>query len=291
MKNPMNVLPPVLRHVYPLNSGLGTISNSRVFRFLDGNPGGDVVASVGRLKLIVPQDDYVGRSIKYFGDLDRKITWVVRRVLRPGDTALDIGANLGLLSFKMLEQVGEEGKVISFEPQSRMARYIERSISHNGIGNLSLQNIGLGDREGSLRLAIPEHNAGAASFVAGKEGRFEEVPVTTLDAFYRGHGLRDVRLIKIDVEGFEAQVFKGGEEFFTVVKPDVIVFEENDRSADIPESVSLVRSLGYEVYSLPKSLLSVKLETYRSAANAHDFVAVHQDASADLRRRLGILKA
>ena len=254
---------------------------------MDGNPAGDIVARSGRFHLMVPQDDYVGRSIKYFGDLDKKVTWVIRNVLQPGDTALDIGANLGLISFKMLDRVGASGTVIAFEPQSRMTDYIEQSISLNSIDNLFVHKMGLSDRSDTLRLSIPKENAGAASFVSEDGARFEEVPVTTLDEFNRKHGLEDVRLIKIDVEGFEPQVFAGGKEFFATLKPDVVVFEENRISTEVPESISIIRSYGYDVFSLPKALFSVALRPYEPGEDAHDFVAIHRSAPAKLRAKLG----
>lgn len=277
-----------LRIFYPLQSGLGTIANSELFRKLDGNPAGDVEAKSGRFSLVVPQNDYVGRSIKYFGDLDRKVTWVIRKVLQPGDHALDIGANLGLVSFKMLEIVGPTGKVISFEPQSRMVNYIEQSIRLNGIKNLYVHKLGLADKSDKLRLSIPDHNAGAASFASEVGSHFEEVPVTTLDEFNRDNILDKVRLIKIDVEGFEPQVFMGGEEFFAKVKPYVIVFEENRKTVGDPESISIIQSYGYDVFSLPKVWLSVYLQPYESGSDAHDFVAIHKTAPITLRRKLGI---
>lgn len=284
----MGFIAEILRALYPLQSGLGTIANSKIFRQLDGNPAGDILAKSGQFSLVVPQDDYVGRSIKYFGDLDKKVTWVVRQVLQPGDTALDIGANLGLVSFRMLEKVGAAGRVIAFEPQSRMVSYIEKSISHNRVDNLHVHNIGLADRSGTLRLSVPDDNAGAASFVSNKGSNVEEVPVTTLDEFTRTHGLEDVRLLKVDVEGFESQVFSGGKDFLSRVKPDVIVFEENRNTGDIPDSISILQSSGYEIFSLPKAWFSVFLHPYEKGAVAHDFVAIHKDAPATLRRRLGV---
>ena len=274
--------------MYPLQSGLGTIANSKIFKFLDGNRAGDILADCGSYSLVVPQDDYVGRSIKYFGDLDRKVTWLVQKVLQPGDTAIDIGANLGLMSFKMLERVGTSGKVIAFEPQSRMIGYLQQSINHNGIENLYLQKMGLADKIDRLRLSIPEHNAGAASFSSETGRRFEDVPVTTLDEFSRGHNLNDVRLIKIDVEGFEPQVFSGGKEFFAKVKPDVIVFEENRDTKYTPESISIIEAYGYDVFSLPKTWFSVALHPYEDGSQAHDFVAIHKTAPNALRRNLGL---
>ena len=287
-KSHWNFISTLLRVLYPMQSGLGLIANCKFFRKLDGNNLGDIVVKSGRFSLVVPQNDYVGRSIKYFGDLDKKVTWLVRKVLQPGDHALDIGANLGLVSFKMLERVGPSGKVIAFEPQSRMINYMEQSITLNGTENLHLQKLGLADKPDKLRLSIPEHNAGAASFALEAGSRFEEVPVTTLDDFYRKNSLGNVRLIKIDVEGFEPQVFVGGKEFFTEIKPYVIVFEENRKSEGVPKSISTIQSYGYDVFSLPKAWFSVSLRPYERGAHAHDFVAIHKAAPITLRRKLGV---
>lgn len=279
----------LFRSLYPLQSGLGTIANASLLKKLDGNPSSDLLCEVGEYELLVPQDDYVGRSIKYFGDLDKKITWVVNRALQPGDTALDIGANLGLVSFKMLSRVGKTGRVISFEPQPRMTGYLQKSIAHNGIQNLRLEAVGLGDTAGTLRLSIPQDNAGAASFATGGGAHVEEVPVTTLDTLHADQGLGDVQLIKVDVEGFEPQVFAGGERFFAEVKPKVVVFEENRKPKDLPESIRLIQSYGYDVFSLPKSWFAVALRPLEGGGgDAHDFVAIHREAPSGLRQKLGV---
>lgn len=285
----MQILPKMFRTFYPFQSGRGSLANSGLLKRMDGNPQGDIVSECSGFRLVVPQDDYVGRAIKYFGELDRKITWVVQRVLRPGDTAIDIGANLGLVSFSMLRRVGPSGKVHAFEPQSRMADYIDRSIALNKVDNLLLHRSGLGDTPGRLRLAIPDNNAGAASLCSQTGTRFEAVTVTTLDAFQQQAALTDVRLLKIDVEGFEPQVFSGGRNFFLALRPDVVIFEENRVGADgIPASVQIIRSLGYDVFALPRTWLSVKLCPYDPKLTAHDFVAIHRDAPPETRRALGL---
>ncbi len=278
----------VFRNFYPLKSGAGLISNSKFLKAIDGNPKTDAICRIGRYKLAIPENDYVGRSIKYFGDLDKKITWVIRQTLRPGDTAFDIGANLGLVSFKMLEIVGDSGKVIAFEPQSRMADYIEQSIGLNGIENLQLERIGLSDKPGTLKLSIPEHNAGAATFMSNISSNFEEASITTLDIFEEENRLGKVRVVKIDVEGFEEKVFNGAKNFIAKSQPDVIIFEENRNTMEKPKSVSVLEDIGYDIFSLPKTLFSVKLLPFQTGADAHDFVAVHHEASHELRKRLGL---
>ena len=285
----MPILPKLFRTLYPLQSGRGYLANSGFLKRLDGNPNGDIISDCGGFRLVVPQDEYVGRSIKDFGELDRKITWVVDRVLRPGDTAIDIGANLGLVSFSMLQHVGPSGRVHAFEPQSRMADYINRSISVNKVDNLLLHRAGLGDTPGTLRLAIPDNNAGAASLCSQNGTRFEDVAITTLDAFQQQAALSDVRLLKIDVEGFEPQVFSGGRNFFLALRPDVVIFEENRVATDgPPDSVQIIQSLGYDVFALPRTWFSVKLCPYELGLKAHDFVAIHRNAPHETRRALGL---
>lgn len=285
----MNLLPSLFRIAYPLQSGRGLIANSSLLKKLDGNRPGDAVAKVAGFSLVVPQDDFVGRSIKYFGELDRKVSWVVERVLQPGDIAIDIGANLGLVSFQMLERVGPTGQVFAFEPQPRMIGYIEKSMAMNGVENLHLQKMGLGAEPGKLWLSIPSANAGAASFCDATGENAVEVPVTTLDDFGRQHDLETVHLVKIDVEGFEFQVVSGGANFFSTTRPNVVIFEENRNNAgDVPESIRAFQSHGYDIFALPKTWFSVAPQPYGGETDAHDFVAIRKDAPGDVRKRLGI---
>src|SRR5947209_12853453 len=91
-----------LMHWYPFLSGCGTAANSRAVRLAAGTGGGEAWARLrGGPELLVPLDDYVGRAAYYVGDLDGKVSEVIRRVVRPGDTALDVGANLGVVALPL----------------------------------------------------------------------------------------------------------------------------------------------------------------------------------------------
>src|SRR5262249_1996781 len=79
--------------LYPFMSGRGTLANSAIMEkiiphsaqeYWAPSPGGQV-----RVRL----DDFVGRAVYFFGDLDAKITWAIKRLARPGDCVIDIGAN------------------------------------------------------------------------------------------------------------------------------------------------------------------------------------------------------
>jgi FkbM family methyltransferase len=98
-------------------------------------------------------------------------------------------------------------------------------------------------------------------------------------------------LLVVDVEGFEASVMRGGHSFFTNKKPSVVVFEENrNQSHEQAESISIMQSYGYDIFALPKCLITVRLVPLVGLPlpEAHDFVAVHKTAPRQIRTSLGI---
>src|SRR5689334_7979121 len=141
---------------YPFLSGCGTLANHRLMKLLTpgsseslfwaGSPGGDLQISLG---------DYVGRAVYFFGDLDPKITWIAKQLLKPGDTALDIGANIGLLTLWMAKLVGAQGAVHGFEPNPILCRMIKAAIIRNGAENTQLHAIALGAQFGEMELRVP----------------------------------------------------------------------------------------------------------------------------------------
>src|ERR1700758_5459758 len=102
---------------YPLYSGCGTMANCRVVRTLAGrSTGPDWVRLRQGPYLRVMLGDYLSNAVYFSREWDRKISWVCERLLRPGDTALDIDANTGLFTCQMAALVGPTGNAPSFEP-------------------------------------------------------------------------------------------------------------------------------------------------------------------------------
>lgn len=286
-------------HLYPFLSGCGTVANARLMRRFDPSPPADLMVGVTGGRALVPSNDYVARAMLYIGDLDRKISRLIDASVRPGDVALDIGANLGLVSLRLADRVGPQGVVHAFEPSPRLAPYLAATLAANPALNITLHPVALGRERAVLPLAIPAGNAGAATLLRGAPdaaqrggGETIDVPIHVLADYAAEIGLGRVDFVKIDVEGFEADVIAGAAPLFGRLQPKVIVLEEHApaRPGDLPPALALLAGLGYDLYALSKSLFRLTLLPldHRDAVVAHDYVAVSKSETGPIRQRLGI---
>lgn len=143
------------------------------------------------------------------GGLEPGTRACLKRLLKPGETAVDIGANIGLLTMACARAVGFEGKVYSFEPEKRMADLLERSLAMNGLAQVSLLRKAVSAKPGTLTFnvsTIPGHSS-LYALPKAEAGHKQKVEVVRLDDVIPAGASVDV--VKIDVEGAEMDVVKG----------------------------------------------------------------------------------
>lgn len=129
--------------------------------------------------------------------------------LKPGMTVIDIGANQGLYTALFSKLVGNGGTVISFEPEADMYQALIENLKQNRISNVQYHKLALGSAPGTATLSRSLVHAGDNRLTAGhgkNTSRHESVPVKTLDEVV---GNRPVDFIKMDVQGWEGEVFRG----------------------------------------------------------------------------------
>jgi FkbM family methyltransferase len=164
-------------------------------------------------------------------------------------TAVDIGANRGIYSYWMHQQVGPQGHVIAFEPQPELQSCLRDLRSCFGLKQLEIAECGLSSQSGELTLRRPHGHWGGASFEKFKSGRNDldliPVPITTLDHYLANHAARPISFVKCDVEGHELEVFRGGREILSEDRPDLLFECGNASDPDCPVFLYL-KSLGYE---------------------------------------------
>ena len=126
--------------------------------------------------------------------------FLLRLLLKPGMSVVDVGANLGYYLLFFESVIGVAGHVCLIEPSPENLSHLEKNIEANHFGNVALHPIAVGQKEGVIGL-----RSGINSGVTGIEQGAYKVPIKPLDAVVD----RKVDFIKIDVEGFELDVLRG----------------------------------------------------------------------------------
>jgi FkbM family methyltransferase len=197
-----------------------------------------------------PNDAYVGRALETYGEYGEYEMALLRSLLRPGDTVLEVGANLGALTVPLARTVGPAGQVLAFEPQPAVFHTLCANLAFNALEQARAFPYALGAREGKVGMprmdyALPNNFGGVGlpetgSVVAGSGWT---APIVRLD------GLAEdlvPRLIKIDVEGMEIDVLRGAERVIRRARP--LLYVENDRLEHSAGLIRLLRRLGYRLY-------------------------------------------
>lgn len=169
--------------------------------------------------------EHIQRNIFVF-DYDEEAQHFIKNHLKAGDIFLDIGANVGFYSLLASRIVGETGKVISIEPNPKTHSKLEKTIENNNIHNITLLNIGLGKEKGMLDLFFDSNSGNdSATMVAHDSQESVKVEVWPLDEVLSKHQIDRINYLKIDVDGFEPDVFAGATSLLKQGKVDALQSE------------------------------------------------------------------
>lgn len=132
------------------------------------------------------------------------------RYLRPGDTFIDVGANIGFYSL-LASSVNAGAPVVAFEPHPVACSRLRENAGINSFGNIRVREAAAGSAAGSAMLTSDLGERNRIRAEAGANDRSVHVPVVTLDGELAELGIDplSVALVKIDTEGFEANVLAG----------------------------------------------------------------------------------
>lgn len=171
-----------------------------------------IVSTSGGLRVYIDPFTHLGQLILADGRFEPETEAVFRQYIKSGDTFLDIGTNEGYFSALVSTIVGPTGMIISVEPQSRLCDIIEINLRLNDARNFRIYNNAIGGEEGEQGAINlwPSFNTGASSIL--RRYRFSRATqafsFASVDRIMRECGRPRIDFVKVDVEGFEAQVVK-----------------------------------------------------------------------------------
>jgi FkbM family methyltransferase len=228
------------------------------------------------------------RSTYFLGRwYDLQTQLLISDLIEPGDTVVDVGANRGNFALIASRLAGNSGRVICFEPNPNCLEVLDLEIASNQIANISINRVGLGDRDEVLTLSVPAFNSGEGSF--GLSPYREDMTYQIRAHVKRGDQLlADERpsLMKIDVEGFECNVIAGLAEtinrYHPIILTEVAPEHLTHCGASVAKLVALMEGLAYKGFkiSLRKEYRHYywQLTPLKAQNSAFDAVWLHSES-------------
>jgi FkbM family methyltransferase len=206
-----------------------------------------VVAGRDGLFLVNRNDLYIGKSLELYGEYAGLEGKMLTSLVRPRQTVIEVGANIGSHTVGLAKRVGPSGKVFAFEPQRACFALLQSQIALNQLHNVIAFNEGSGADERELWLPRIDYsgrgNFGGVSLQRSGSGQQEKVKVRRLDDVFPD---APAHLIKIDVEGMEREVIAGARALIERSKP--LLYVENDRVEESAALISLIQDCGYRLW-------------------------------------------
>ena len=217
--------------------------------------------------LTVPLDGY---AIRFFPTAQSAAAWyeprmflreaqLIRRLVVPDAVCVDVGANIGLAAIPMAQAAGPNGKILAIEPDPRIAAFLAANLALNRLEWAEVRNCAVGEQEGAIEFS--RCRADDMSHVALAIDR-ERVQVSVHPLDRIAEGLEAIHLIKIDVEGYEREVIRGGR---AALGRTALVYVEASRKncaryGYAPSSlVAELDDLGFRMYRLADGRLQTVL--------------------------------
>ena len=197
-------------------------------------------------------DIVLGAAVETYGEWFEAEVDVFRLYCGLGDTVVDVGANIGTHSMALASIVGPTGRVIAIEPQRPMFMLLCANAIMNGYLQIDPYRAVAGPHCLNAQFAridydVPDgnfggYNAALMASMSVNTDTTERLPVVTLDSL----ACHAAKLIKVDVEGAELDVISGARDSIERSQPALYV--ENDRIANSPALIRLIRSLDYRLH-------------------------------------------
>lgn len=248
-----------LLHLWPFARGKGALARAlsplwhrREF-LLSVEPGVFVPAEL---------DDYMVYWVFVNGYDRDAVVRLSRELIGPGDTVLDVGANIGLWAMGAARRAGPTGVVHAVEPVPENYARLVSNLKLNDLGRVHAAPIAFSNRCGRVTMFRPRYGNSGHPSLGCRDGVDEpfQIDATTLDQYCELADIEKVDFIKIDVEGAELLVLEGAPRVLSSNEAPAILFEVNEDTAaklkaSTADAKKLLRSTGYELFRLEGGML------------------------------------
>ncbi|MEC3997223.1 FkbM family methyltransferase [Actinacidiphila sp. DG2A-62] len=225
----------------------------------------------------VDTQDLIQRYLYLFGVWEPRMTQWLRNRLAPGDTFIDVGANIGYFSVLASQLVGPRGRVAAIEASEAFTARLAQNARLNRCRNIRTVHTAVSDKQQTLTFILASSaNMGANSIVPydGPAESTFDIEAYPLPEILDADEIATARVIKVDVEGAEGSVVRGMAPMLGRLRPDAeitveVTPERMEQLGDsVEELLDTMRGAGFHVYRLANEYAAASYPTALRGASA-----------------------
>lgn len=177
---------------------------------------------------------------------------IFTRIIKNGDIVFDVGAHVGFYTLLASQCVGDNGHVFAFEPLPANIAFLKKHILINQLHNIIVVEAAVGDNVGAVRFDVNKDNA---------QGRIAPqgdicVNAVTLDYMLYQKHIIPPHIVKIDVEGEEYRVLRGGKEIIKQYKPRILLSTHGEEAKQ--SCLAFLKGCAYAVEQIETDVFFAK---------------------------------
>lgn len=243
------------------------------------------------LVMAVDEADVIDFHIRHFGAWEPALGALIAKHLRPGDRAVDMGANIGAHTLTMANAVGPGGLVTAIEPGPATAARLRRNVELNNLAQVKVLEVAAADEAGHATLfSGPDGTRGRATMDSAIAGAGASADITTIIAAdaCTPEDWKRTRLMKIDVERAEDKVLRGLAPVLGLLPDDIVLVLEAEpkllarRGAPIESLLQPLLAKGAAFHALEQHLdLRAMMGPPRATLKSVDPNAIEGESHTD----------
>ncbi|MFJ9869871.1 FkbM family methyltransferase [Streptomyces sp. NPDC101165] len=276
-----------LRHPAPHTSAATMITRLAVWRARTALHMGATVSLPGpRMAFWCPPEWRGNAKIAYVWRDDYEIeVSQLHRWVRPGDVVMDVGAHYGSYTLPLAGLVGPQGLVLAMDPFGHARSVLQRNLEINDLHNVQILPVAAGAQAGHATLHMHDDRSRASLHAScGNRPETEQAVMVRLDDVVPPG--RRIALIKMDIEGYEAQALQGAEQILERDRPVVIfelVWRKPGAAAPDRTAWDLLAACGYRMHRFTDQGELRRVEgPEQHCGSTCNVVAVHPDSRSDI---------
>jgi FkbM family methyltransferase len=182
---------------------------------------------------------------------DKNTIKFINKYVNDGDYVIDVGAMVGFYTHHLALNTGDLGRVYAFEPEKKNFEILVKSINKANLNHRALlTNSAVSSSSGKVNLTINKSHPADHYISVNQDTNSQMAESISLDEFIDNKDIGLIKFIKIDVQGHELEVLKGGNQAFKRDKPMILLeidYDTLDRSNNSPENlIQYLDSLNYK---------------------------------------------